>query len=179
MKNWIEDIDEITENFSESFGELSYDQLNWKPNSDTWSIAQNIEHLIIINDTYFNLVESIRKGTHQSSFLSKVGFLVSFFGNTILKLVQPDRKKKIKTFPIWEPPKSEIPKDILDRFETHQAQLKKIIEDSRDLVEKGVIISSPANKHIVYTLEKAFDIIVSHEKRHFNQARELYQILPR
>jgi hypothetical protein len=40
-------------------------------------------------------------------------------------------------------------------------------------VENGTIISSPANKNIEYKLETAFDIIVAHEKRHLEQAREV------
>ena len=172
MKNWSEEIDKTTHNFIETFSGLNIDQLNWKPNSQTWSIAQNIDHLIVINKTYFPVIESIRKGTYKIPFISKLGFIVSFFEKIVLKSVQPDRNKKIKTFSIWEPSKSEIPNGILDRFKEHQVELKKMIKNSRDLVEKGTIISSPANKNIVYKLEIAFEIIVTHEKRHFEQSKE-------
>ena len=83
----------------------------------------------------------------------------------------------MKTFPIWEPTKSEIPEGILERFKNHQLDLKDLIKNSMDLVDKGVIISSPANKNIVYKLEKAFDIIVTHEQRHYEQAKEVNQLL--
>lgn len=177
MEKWIEQIDKTTQNFIESFNELSSAQINWKPNSESWSIAQNIDHLIIINKTYFPLINSLREGTYKSSFLSKFGFLVLFFGNTVLKNVQPDKKKKIKTFQIWEPSKSEIPQGIINRFKSHQTELKNLILNSKDLVAKGVIISSPVNKNIVYKLETAFEIIVTHEQRHFQQAREVYKLL--
>jgi hypothetical protein len=59
------------------------------------------------------------------------------------------------------------------------AGTKEIDINSQDLVDKGTIISSPANKIIVYKLEIAFDIIVAHEKRHLEQAREVLQILNR
>jgi hypothetical protein len=39
------------------------------------------------------------------------------------------------------------------------------------------VISSPANKNIVYKLETAFDIIVSHEQRHLEQAKEILQLM--
>ncbi len=55
----------------------------------------------------------------------------------------------------------------------HQSNLKELIESSKDLVEAGVVISSPANKNIVYKLEKAFDIIIIHEQRHLEQAKEV------
>lgn len=177
MKNWSVQIEKNTQNFVEAFGDLSIEQLNWKPGSGMWSIAQNIDHLIVINESYFPVIDSLQKGTYKTPFMGKFGFLVSFFGKSILKAVQPDRKKKMKTFSIWEPEKSEIPIGILDRFKTHQSELKTRIENSKDLVERGTIISSPANKNIVYKLEKAFDIIVTHEQRHFEQSKEIYEMM--
>lgn len=79
MENWREQIDKNTQSYIETFGELSIEQLNWKPNSETWSIAQNIDHLIVINKTYFPVIESIRKGTYKTPFLGKLEFVVSFF----------------------------------------------------------------------------------------------------
>ena len=177
MKNWDEQIESTTQNFMDIFYGLDIEQLNWKPNSQTWSIAQNIDHLIVINKSYFPIIESIRKGTYKTPIFSKLGFVVSFFGRTVLKAVQPDRRKKMSTFPIWEPSKMKIPNGILDRSKEHQSDLKKIIENSKDLVEKGRIISSPANKNIIYKLEIAFEIIVTHEKRHFEQSKEVLRLM--
>ena len=74
MNKWVETIDKTTQDFQESFGELTSEQLNWKPNSETWSIAQNIDHLTVINKTYFPVINSIRKGTYKTPILAKLGF---------------------------------------------------------------------------------------------------------
>ncbi|MCU0451006.1 MAG: DinB family protein [Bernardetiaceae bacterium] len=177
MKDWTLQIDEITEHFVANFGTLSSEQLNWKPNPQTWSIAQNIDHLIVVNETYYPVLASLKEGTYKLPFIGRVGFMVSFLGKTVLNAVKPDRKKKMKTFPIWEPATSKVKNDILDKFKKHQGELKKQIETSKDLVEKGTVISSPANRNIVYKLETAFDIIVSHEQRHLEQAKEVLQAL--
>jgi len=177
MRDWISQLDKITEHFVADFGSLSAEQLNWKPNLQTWSIAQNIDHLIVLNETYYPVLTSLKAGTYKSPFMGKIGFMVSFLGKTILNAVKPDRKKKMKTFPVWEPTASEIKDDILWRFENHQAELKQKIEASKELVEKGTVISSPANRNIVYKLETAFDIIVTHEQRHWEQAKEVLQLL--
>lgn len=97
-----------------------------------------------------------------------------FFARVILNSVQPDRKRKMKTSPLWEPSASTIAGDILHTFEQHQETFKKLIADSSDLLDKGVVLSSPANKNIVYTLADAFEIMVTHEARHLEQAREVY-----
>lgn len=177
MKKWTAELDTTTKHFITDFGSLSTDQLNWKPNPQTWSIAQNIEHLIVVNETYYPVLASLEAGTYKKPFMGKIGFIASFLGKTVLNAVKPDRKKKMKTFSIWEPTISEIKKDILKRFENHQTELKQKIEASKELIEKETVISSPANRNIVYKLETAFDIIISHEQRHLEQAREVLQLL--
>ncbi len=177
MENWSGQIDKNTQNFVQTFGDLNTEQLNWKPDPETWSIAQNIDHIMVINKSYFPVIDSLQNQTYKTPFIAKIGFLTSFFGKTILKAVQPDRKKKMKTFSIWEPAKSDISTGILDRFKAHQSELKSKIEASKNLIEKGTIISSPANKNIVYKLAHAFDIIVTHEQRHFEQSREILKLM--
>ena len=51
--------------------------------------------------------------------------------------------------------------------------MKHQIETSNELIEKGTIISSPANRNIVYKLETAFDIIVAYWAKALEQASEI------
>ncbi len=177
MMRWIDQIDSTTTEFQNLFGSLTNDELNWKPNPDTWSIAQNIDHIMVINQTYFPILSVLKSGGYKPPFIAKFNFIVSFLGKTVLNAVKPDRKKKMKTFPIWEPTKGNVSEGLLERFSVHQDDLKSEIEASKRLVEDGVIISSPANKNIVYRLEVAFDIIVTHEQRHLEQSKEVLEHL--
>jgi hypothetical protein len=176
VEKWRTDIDQITNDFIAEFGNLSPEELNWKPSPHVWSVAQNIHHLITINETYYPVIKSIRDNTYVIPWIGRIGFMVRFMGRVILNSVQPDRRKKMKTFPLWQPSSSEFGKDIFEQFRKHQDALKKLIADSQDLLSKETIISSPANKNIVYKLETAFEIIVTHEKRHLEQARELIRL---
>lgn len=175
-ERWIDPIDKVTSDFKQSFGALTIAELNWKPNPNTWSIGQNLDHLIVINGTYHPVINAVKAGKNKLPFLAKFDFMVSFLGRTILKSVQPDRSRKMKTFPIWEPTKSDIQGDIWERFENNQNELKMLIQSCSDLLDRGAIISSPANRTIVYRLEIAFDIIVTHERRHFQQAIDIERV---
>lgn len=175
-EKWTRQLDEITEDFREEFGDLTVEQLNWKPNPEVWSVAQNLDHLIVINSTYFPVIEAVRNGSYRPPWMGKFVFMTRFFGKLILKSVHPNRRRKIKTFPMWEPTNSQVGADIWDRFEQHQNTFRHLVENCQDLLDQGTVIASPANKNIVYTLETAFDIIVQHERRHFEQAKELLQI---
>jgi uncharacterized damage-inducible protein DinB len=175
---WTRQIDAITADFQNAFSALDAAQLNWKPNAQTWSIAQIIHHLIVINTTYFPVFTALRQEAYRTPFIGKIGFMVKFMGKMLLDAVEPGQKRKMKTFPIWEPAASDIDADLLKRFEQHQSELKNWIDEMADYLDKGTVISSPANKYIVYKLETALDIIVTHERRHLGQAKALLPLLP-
>ena len=177
IQEWENELNALTAQFKSSFSQLSVAELNYKPEPDSWSIAEILDHIIKINESYYPTIKQARQGTLKLPFVSRFPFFTNLLGNLILKSVEPERKKKIKTFSIWEPSKSHFDVSILERFEKHQREFINFIKSTDDLLQKGIIISSPANKLIVYKLETAFDIIVSHEKRHYNQALEVQESL--
>lgn len=173
IPDWIRRIDQVTEAFQAQFGSLSQAQLNRKPDAGTWSVAQNIDHLITVNTSYFPVLEELHLGTYQPPIWARLSFLTAFFGRLVLGSVQPDRRRKIKTVGIWEPAESHIPEGILDRFGRHQEELKAHIREAEDLLAEGVVIASPASRTIVYPLATAFEIVITHEERHLAQAKEV------
>lgn len=176
---WCKRLDEITDSFQRDFSSLSEQDLNWKPVADIWSIAQIIDHLIVTNRSYFPEVEKARSGKYRLPVTAKLNFLINFFGDLVYKSMLPENSRKIKTFPIWQPASSNIPKEIIKKFADSQTNLKTLIKNSIDLIEKRIVILSPASRIIAYRLDKAFDIIVAHELRHLKQAKELKKALIR
>ncbi|TVP47418.1 MAG: DinB family protein [Gemmatimonadales bacterium] len=172
IDRWSERIASVSVAVKRDFGQLDARQLNARPPSGGWSVAQNLDHLIRLNESYWPVVEELRRGEHRPPFTARLPFLPQSLGRMLLKGVQPDRKRKMRTFPVWEPADEEIPGDIVPRFLAHQEELRSLIASCGDLVEGQAVISSPANRQIVYPLDAAFDIIVAHEERHLAQARE-------
>ena len=174
---WLTELEKLTRAFTDAFGNLSAEELNRKPNPKTWSIGQVIEHIIVVNKSYYPVVEQLRAGTYRTPWTARMPLLVNWFGNFILKGVEPERRKKIKTFPVWEPKQSEVRADVVAHFTEHQKELAALMATCEEFVEAGTVISSPANPYIVYKIGRAFDIVVAHELRHLNQAREILDFL--
>ncbi len=63
-EDWKKEINKVTAKFIESFKLLTESQFNFKPKPNTWSIAQNIAHLILLNSSYFQHFEEIKNGSH-------------------------------------------------------------------------------------------------------------------
>ena len=169
--HWYSDLESITKEYVEAFGRLTADQLNWKPSPERWSVGQVMDHVIVTNETYFPILAQLRAGTYRPHFNARIGFLATFFGKMILKSVQPETKRKSKTFPVFQPSSSAIAEDIVPRFEAHQSRVIREVTASEELL--GRVISSPVNAAVVYRLSTAFDIVVAHERRHFLQAKQV------
>lgn len=176
LDEWLERIRQLSARFEQSFAGLSPEQLNAQPQPGAWSIAQVLDHLITTNETYFPVLDALRAGSYRAPWLARFRWITGFLGKIVLDAVNPDRRRRMKTFPVWEPSYSRLPDDILQRFLAHQNALINNLESARDLISREQVIASPANRNIIYTLPRAVEIIVTHEERHLNQALEVLEI---
>src|SRR6185437_12650954 len=56
------ELDSLTSTAQQIVAPLSDDQLNWQPAEGKWSIAQNIEHLAVINRLYAGSIAAALSG---------------------------------------------------------------------------------------------------------------------
>jgi hypothetical protein len=174
---WTLHIDKVTADFFREFSSLTSSDLAWKPNADSWSIAQNIYHLMVINNMYFPVISLLQTRQYRQPVLAKIRFVVDQSTTFIMDTVQSDPIHKMKTFAKWRPTHETDYGKILDKLARHQDKLKQLVADSYEFLDKDVVISSPGNKFIVYRLSTAFDIIVAQEKRHFYESIEVFRLL--
>lgn len=99
LNNLISEERKNSEESRKLFGTLNAEQLNWKPNAESWSVGQCLEHLILNNDRMLNSVENHINGTHKSTFFERLVVAPGFFGNLILKALAPENEKKVKARP--------------------------------------------------------------------------------
>jgi DinB superfamily len=175
MNEFISELEQISANAQQIFGNLSAEQLNWKPNAESWSVAQCFEHLIIINSKYFTDLDCIINGERKQNFWENYSPLSGFFGNLLFKSLSPQTVRKLKAPKIATPSASNISPTIIEDFAKHQAELADKIRQTENLDLKKIIITSPFAKSVTYSLFDTYRIIITHEKRHFAQAERVLQ----
>lgn len=176
-QQWQARIDKTSAYFKEHFEVLTPEQLTKQPNDQSWSVAQIIDHLSKVSRSYYPIFDQISHGTYRQSWAAKLNFLTDFFGKLILKSVQPANQKKTKTLSPWAPTVGDSATDVIPTFLENQERLKQLIVESKELIENNFVISSPANRMVVYTVGTAFEIIVSHQERHLEQAKRVAMIV--
>lgn len=171
----VSELELISADAQKTFGNLSAEQINWKPANDGWSVGQCFEHIIKTNELFYGELQTIATGTRRNSFVEKYSPLSSLFGNLLINSLKKDaRKFKAPTRKIVPP--SEIDANIIEIFAVHQSELSGKIKRTEAVEWKKIKISSPFLKLVTYKLFDGFRIVVEHEKRHFRQAARVLQM---
>lgn len=170
----INEFQTISENAKKIFGELSNEQINWRPRADAWGIGQCFDHLIKSNQEFEPQFQEMTDGNRKQTFWQNYSPLTGFFGNFLLNTLKNDAKKFKAPSKAIVPP-SDIPADIIEQFAAHQDYVCETLKSLDHLDWNKTIVTSPFLRLMTYRLDIAFDIAVEHEKRHFRQAERVIQ----
>ncbi len=171
--NVVNEFKEIKEEALNIFNHLSVSQLNWKPAVDKWSIGQCFDHIMITNEKYFPEFDELIKGRTSENFWAKIPFLPGIFGNLFINALSPSKKKKVKAPKNLLPSRSDIGRDIIQKFAKHQDILIEKVDQMKNLDPDKIIITSAVTKYITYSLTNTLLLFNLHERRHFSQAERV------
>jgi DinB superfamily len=158
---------EAKEKVKKEFSAITFEQLNWKPSVETWSIRQCLEHLMISHDSYFPELEKITTGNYRMNFWEKHSPFTGMFGRMFKEQLTEQVKRKMKAPKKIQPQKSNKSLDLIqDYYKNLDIFLGYISNCSKVDIDK-TIITSPLLGIITYS---ALFFLVQHEHRHVNQA---------
>lgn len=151
--------------------ELSDDQLTWRPDETTWSVADVFEHVRKINKAYGRRLEEalVRAAPGDAPF--RPGLLARVY----LWAISPDTRVKLPAPPRSRPER--VPTGggagALDRFLKQQEVLLAHLHaaDGKDLNTGR--FASPIFSAFRLSVGEGLTGLVVHEQRHLRQARQL------
>jgi hypothetical protein len=165
----------VADETKRAFGQLSNEQVNWKPSEGVWSIGQCFDHVIISNRPFFSIIEDIREGRRRGRAWERMPLLPRLFGRLLIRTLRVDSGWKVKARPAFYPSSSHLAPGIIADFLAQQERLLRLVEATRGLDLDAITITSPVVPLITYSLMDAYRIIVVHEQNHFVQARQVIE----
>lgn len=157
------------------FGLLGEQQLNWRPEAASWSVAQCFDHLLNANREMFQAVDAAIDGSRPPTVWQRLPVLPRVFGLMLIKSQMPEARRKFTAPRKAEPASSAIDPRIIDRFVAYQHEAAARVRslDGHDVAR--IIMISPFVSCITYSVLDGCRLIVAHERRHFEQARRVTQ----
>lgn len=156
---------ETSDELAKIIHKLSDEQLNFKPDAETWSVAECVKHIAISENFIWQIMDGALKTEPDPSKRSEVQVT-----DEQVKMFLEDRSQKVKTFPNLEPQnKTTSTKQTLKDFrasrKNHISFVRKTQEDLRNRYYEF-----PFGKTDVY---QVLLFLSAHTRRHTKQIKEL------
>lgn len=147
---------------------LDEQTLNVRPDKDTWSPAQVIEHLVLSNRPYMKAMEAAL--TTALPLSSDPEITYSRFGAFLIKAAGPDGNAPAP--PTLHPRKSQVPLSVLDEWKFQQTQFHTLLKTAQNLDIVSARIQNPIVPIFRMNLADCFELLVAHTERHVAQVEE-------
>ena len=147
------------------------EELNWKQNSETWSILECLEHLNLYAKFYLPEIENAiqnAKSKPQEEFKS------GFWGNYFAKSMLPKEKlNKMKTAKDKNPVNSKLGREVISKFISQQNEFLNLLDNSKnvDLNKEKTKIS--ISNLVKLKLGDTFRFLNNHTFRHLKQIEKI------
>lgn len=165
------ELDEVVQRCNALAARLDDALLMRRPAPESWSVAENLEHLSATAATYGRRIRRSLDAASMSDAVSKEK--TSIVGRVWLSLVEPPARIRLKVPAAALQPGEITTRDaLLARFGETHATLIALLDESDAYDRMRVRIPSPFAKRIRVTLYDAFVVLAAHGRRHVWQAEK-------
>lgn len=170
----IEELTQMTQKHLEEVGKLVHkdeDQMNWRPEADSWSTLECLEHLNRYGDFYLNEIATrMKSGSQKQPDLFKSGWLGDYFAKSMLP---KEKLNKMKTFKNMNPMGSELDMKVVSKFKAQLEEMLQLLETAKSMdltrTKTGITISNL----IKLRLGDTFRVVIYHNERHMVQVKRV------
>jgi hypothetical protein len=150
---------------------LTAEQLNWKPDENSWSVGQCIDHIINTDRPYFDRIK--HAFSKAEKFAESYEYKAAFPGTFLIKAMLPESKMKVKAQKVFLPSMSNVSRDIFGRYEKQQQEMLNVLDEAQNYNINKLKVSSPAFTLMRMRIGDALRVLVLHRRRHLEQAKRV------
>lgn len=144
-----------------------------RPSGGGWSVAENLQHLILTADAMLPLagaaILELERAGDKAGGPSGLGFV----GWLLVKILEPPARMKAKTSKPFELVSVDDPLALIGRLQDANARLEALISRSTGLATGTRKVVSPFNAKAKYNVYAALRIMLAHTRRHLWQAEQV------
>jgi len=166
---------------SELTAGLNEVQFNWRPGPEEWSIEECLAHLTMVGECQIRAIETAidraraRGLTGTGPF--EYGALERYILQETLPPVQQQRTAPRRFRPLHGQPVTGVVPTFLHVESRFIRQLERA--DGLDLKRVKVVMATAVSRFLRISLGMTFAQAAAHQRRHIEQARRVWQRLPR
>lgn len=153
--------------------DLNEEQLNWRPDERSWSVAQCLDHLNVANRAYLapmlGAVERARRAGDVQLAPIRPGFLGRWFVSTL----EPPPKRRLPAPGKIVPALRKGRAELTEEWRLVQTELTAVLREGAGIDLNAARFVNPLLPLIRFSVGTGFLIIDAHERRHLWQAEQV------
>lgn len=158
-------------NFAQNLKIKSDEELNWKQNSECWSILECLEHLNLYSNFY---LPEIQKVLLNSNSKNQLEFKSGFLGNYLVNSLLPKEKlNKMKTAKDKNPLNSKLSRNVIINFINCQFTFINLLKIAENVNLNKVKTKISITNLIKLKLGDTFMFLNNHTLRHLKQIENI------
>jgi hypothetical protein len=165
----------IRSDASELVSGLKESQFNWRPNPQSWSMAECLLHLNMVGERYAKELEKVLEDPRVRARTGRGPFEHGPFARWMLAGTEPPPKSKSKAPRSFRPAYGQPLNAVMPTFFHLQDRLVRLVEQSDGLHLHKIRVPAPGMGPVRFNLHSTFSWIAAHERRHLWQARQVRQ----
>ena len=153
--------------------ELEPEQLRWRPDASSWSIAQCIDHLEVGDRIYLG---ALRKGLEEArgkGWTRRGPIRPNWIELKFIYSLEPPPKFRMPAPKKIVPALDKEPGAVWRDFAAVQAELTALLKGAADLDLNRARFDNPFLPLVRMRIGSGFQVITSHERRHLWQAQKI------
>ncbi|HAA14876.1 MAG TPA: hypothetical protein DCE41_25575 [Cytophagales bacterium] len=147
---------------------LPEDVLMAKPDAETWSVLECLEHLNRYGRFYLPEIKQRIQGGKPVQPAFRSSWLGEYFAKSMLP---KEKLNRMQTFTNMNPVGSSLDLSVLDEFVEQQHTMLRLLEAARQVSLKRTKTAISISKRIRLRLGDTFRVVVYHNQRHLVQAQ--------
>ena len=166
-------LDDIIRETQATFGGYDAQQLNWRPDSARWSVAQCFDHLLKANRLMLQAAEVALTDGAPQTLWQRLPVLPGLLGHMLIRSQAPGSTRKFTAPSKARPATSNVPADIIQQFLEQHRKAVVLAQALDERVAACTIMTSPFISVVTYSVLDGWRLMVAHDRRHIEQARRV------
>jgi hypothetical protein len=138
-----------------------------------------VQHLVTTIEQFLPAFDAALADTPRREAALDAPYRQSVVGRLFVWLLEPPYRIRFRTAPPFVPEHARAPDVDLDAFLQRHRELGTRLDTGRDRAIDQVMLPSPFDARVRYSIFTAFRVIPAHERRHLWQAEQALAALER
>ena len=169
----LRDVDEARSEAAALLDGLSEVQLNWRPNPERWSIAQNVTHLTTVGRIYLPHIDDAMSTARSRGWRRPGPFTYGPLESWYARWLEPPPRYRLRAPRAFKPQPVQPLGDVRTGFVGLQDDLADRVRAAQGLDLRRAKVTLHFTKLLRISLGTAFAALLAHQRRHLWQARQV------